>query len=102
MRSLTSHKCVSFTSSSFFAFPVTKTTDLPAGTAIVENTRRTKTNGPETSGSVQNFDELSCPAYYKSVQSGIGVTRKAVRLGKKASDCHVENLILQKKRILKI
>lgn len=41
----------SFTSSSFFAFPVTKTTDLPAGTAMVANTRRTKTNGPHTSGS---------------------------------------------------
>lgn len=60
MRSLTSQKYVSFTSSSFFAFPVTKTTDLPAGTAIAEYTRSTKTNGPDTSGSVENFDELSC------------------------------------------
>lgn len=40
------------TSSSFFAFPVTKTTDRPAAAAMMNDTRRVNEVGPNTSASI--------------------------------------------------
>lgn len=86
-------KCLHLTSSSFFAFPVTKTTDVPAHTAMTGDTRRTNTNGPDASGSAtanqrpnnstELLDQSTCNSQlqlYNIIQSARGATSEAVRL----------------------
>lgn len=105
-----SQKFVSFTSSSFLAFPVTNTTDLPAGTAMLENTRRTKINGPDTSGSAISqliyrreprriiLQRVAPPTTNLSNQRAVSQENPSDLEKKIISDCHVENSTLVKKR----